>query len=164
MAFDAYLKIDGLEGESTSKGMEKQIEVESFSWDIVNSASASSQTGGISAGRANINAFTVVKIVDKASPALMLAACDGSHFKTATVTFRKGTGTGGQKPFEIIKFSDCMVSCYKTYGTTGGTDVLRETVSFEFGKVEMEYHAQKADGSTSKVANTGWDRFKNTKV
>ena len=68
MAFDAYLKIDGLEGESTSKGMEKQIEVESFSWDIVNSASASSQTGGISAGRANINAFTVVKIVDKASP------------------------------------------------------------------------------------------------
>ena len=31
MAFDAYLKIEGLDGESTSKGMEKQIEIESFS-------------------------------------------------------------------------------------------------------------------------------------
>ncbi len=164
MAFDAYLKIDGLEGESTSKGMEKQIEIESFNWDIANSAVAGSQSGGISSGRANINAFTVVKTVDKASPALMLAACDGTHFKTATITFRKATGSAGQKPFEIIKFSDCMVAYYKESGNTGGQDLLRETVSFEFSKVEMEYHGQKADGSTSKVANTGWDRLKNAKV
>lgn len=164
MAFDAYLKIDGIDGESTSKGMEKQIEIESFSWGLSNSATVGSQSGGISSGKANIGAFTIVKTVDKSSPNLMLAGCDGSHLKSATVTFRKSTGSSGQKPFEILKFTDCMVSGYQLAGVTGGSDTLRETVSFEFGKVEMEYYTQKSDGSTTKAGNTGWDRIKNSKA
>jgi len=161
MAFDAYLKIEGLEGESTSKGMEKQIEIESFSWGVSNAATVGSQAGGISGGKANLSAFTIIKAVDKASPNLMLAACDGSHLKSATVTFRKATGSSGQKPFEILKFTECMVSSYQLSGTTGGDDTPRESVSFEFGKVEMEYYTQKPDGSTSKAGNTGWNRVMN---
>lgn len=164
MAFDAYLKIEGIDGESTSKGMEKQIEIESFSWGVCNTATVGSQSGGISSGKANIGAFTIVKAVDKASPNLMLASCDGSHLKSATVTFRKSTGSSGPKPFEILKFHECMVSSYQMTGVTGGDDTPRETVSFEFGKVEMEYYAQKSDGSTSKAGNTGWDRLKNAKA
>lgn len=164
MAFDAYLKIEGLDGESTSKGMEKQIEIESFTWGVSNSATVGSQAGGLSGGKANIGAFTVTKGVDKASPNLMLAACDGSHFKSATVTFRKATGSSGQKPFEILKFTECMVSSYQMSGATGGDDTPRESVSFEFAKVEMEYYTQKSDGSTSKAGNTGWDRIKNAKA
>ena len=164
MAFDAYLKIDGIDGESTSKGMEKQIEIESFSWGVSNTATVGSQSGGISSGKANIGAFTIVKAVDKASPNLMLASCDGSHLKSATVTFRKSTGSSGPKPFEILKFHECMVSSYQMTGVTGGDDTPRESVSFEFGKVEMEYYAQKSDGSTSKAGNTGWDRLKNAKA
>ena len=34
MAFDAFLKIDGVNGESTRKGFEKQIEIQSFSWEL----------------------------------------------------------------------------------------------------------------------------------
>lgn len=30
MAFDTFLKIDGVEGESAASGMEKQIEIYSF--------------------------------------------------------------------------------------------------------------------------------------
>ena len=163
MAFDAYLKIDGIDGESTSKGMEKQIEIESFSWGLSNSATVGSHSGGISSGKANIGAFTIVKAIDKASPNLMLAGCDGSHLKSATVTFRKSTGSSGQKPFEILKFTDCMVSSYQISGVTGGNDTLRESVSFEFGKVDMEYYTQKSDGSTAKAGNTSWDRTKNAK-
>ena len=163
MAFDAYLKLDGVDGESTSKGMEKQIEIESFSWGVSNTATVGSQSGGISSGKADISAFTIVKAVDKASPNLMLACCDGSHLKTATVTFRKATGSSGQKPFEILKFTHCMVSSYQVAGVTGGNDTLRETVSFEFGKVDMEYYTQKSDGSTSKAGNTSWDRTINAK-
>ena len=163
MAFDAYLKIEGIEGESTSKGMEKQIEIESFSWGLTNVATVGSQTGGISGGRVHFSPFTIAKTVDKASPNLMLAGCNGSHLKSATVTFRKATGSSGQKPFEILKFTDCMVSSYQVTGVTGGDDTPRETVSFEFGKVEMEYYTQKADGSTAKAGNTGWDRTQNAK-
>jgi type VI secretion system secreted protein Hcp len=164
MAFDAYVKIDGCEGESTSKGMEKQIEIISFSWGATNSVTVGSGAGGISGGKVNMEAFTITKKVDKSSPNLFLAACDGTHYKTITITFRKATGSGGQKPFDIVKLSDCMVESYHMAGSSGGDDTPTETVSFAFGKVETEYYAQKADGSTSKAANTGWDVTKNSKV
>jgi|GEM_PF-229663 len=113
MAFDAYLKIDGIDGESTAQGMEKQIEISSFIWGAMNAATIGSHSGGISGGKANLAALTVLKSLDVASPKLMLAACDGSHLKTAILTIRKATGTPGQKPFQIIKLTDCMISAYR---------------------------------------------------
>jgi type VI secretion system secreted protein Hcp len=32
MAYDVFLDIKGVEGESTAKGFEKKIEIYSFSW------------------------------------------------------------------------------------------------------------------------------------
>ena len=164
MAFDAYLKIEGLEGESTSKGMEKQIEIESFTWGDSHAVTVGSGTGGISAGKVNIETLNVVKKVDKASAHLFLASCDGSHFKSATLTFRKATGSGGQKPFLILKLTDCMVAAYHLAGATGGSDTPAESVSFAFGKIEYEYYEQKSDGSTSKAGNAGWNVQTNAKA
>ena len=38
MAFDAFLKLDGIDGESVPEGYEKWIEVLSFSWGASNTA------------------------------------------------------------------------------------------------------------------------------
>ena len=46
MAFDTFLKLTGIEGESTAKGMEKQIEVYSFSWGASNPSTVGSGSGG----------------------------------------------------------------------------------------------------------------------
>ena len=40
MAFDAFLKIEGIEGESTDKTHPGEIEIESFSWGVANTGTA----------------------------------------------------------------------------------------------------------------------------
>ena len=36
MAFDAFLKIDGIDGESLDKNHKDEIEIDSYSWGVAN--------------------------------------------------------------------------------------------------------------------------------
>ena len=53
MAVDMYLKIDGVEGESVSKGFENQIDILSFQWGLSQSGTFHTGPGG-GAGRAGV--------------------------------------------------------------------------------------------------------------
>src|SRR5512141_296981 len=71
MAFDAFLKIDGVPGESSDDKHKDWIEVLSYSWGVSQPSSGSASTaGGATAERANFSDFSVVKALDKASPKL----------------------------------------------------------------------------------------------
>ena len=62
-----------------------------------------------------------------------------------------------------IKFSDVLVSSYQTGGSQG--DVLpMDQVSMNFSKIEMEYKAQKADGTLDAPTKAGWDLKGNVKI
>ncbi|MEO7986135.1 MAG: type VI secretion system tube protein Hcp, partial [Gemmatimonadales bacterium] len=51
MAFDAFLKIDGVDGESTRKGFEKQTEIFSYSFGASNPSTVGSGGGGGGGGK-----------------------------------------------------------------------------------------------------------------
>ena len=116
-AVDYFLKIDGVNGESTDAGHKDWIEVESWSWG----AAAESPGGSGRAGRACAFAFNFTKKVDKASPQLMATAVSGMHFKNAIITARKA----GDKPQDYLKFTleDVMVSSYQAGGSTSALPV-----------------------------------------
>ncbi len=161
MAFDTFLKIEGpsVEGEATASGMEKQIEVLSFSWGAASPTTVGSGTTGLSAGKVAVSPFTFTKKLDKSSTALFQACCDGQHFTSVTLTMRKSTGaSGGQKTFLTYKFTDCLISSVQLAGSTGGDDTPTESVSLAFSRVNIEYFQQKSkDGSMAKAGNAGWD-------
>ena len=46
MAFDTYLEIKGVEGETTAAGYEKKIEIYSFAWGASNPTTVSPGNGG----------------------------------------------------------------------------------------------------------------------
>jgi hypothetical protein len=81
-AFDAFLKIDGIDGEATATGHEDQIEILSFSWGVSN-PSALAQHGGSGSGGPVLLPVTMAKRIDKATPKLMRAAVAGEVFKNA---------------------------------------------------------------------------------
>jgi type VI secretion system secreted protein Hcp len=66
MAFDAFVKIDGIEGESTDDMHQGWIEIQSFgashSQSISNTASSA---GGATAERADFHDFAFEKLLDK---------------------------------------------------------------------------------------------------
>jgi len=140
MAFDTYMNIAGLPGESTAAGAEKQIEIFSWSWGASNPSTIGPGKSGISAGRVSVSSFNVMKKTDKTSPTLFAKCCAGKDFDTITVTMRKAAGDAGQKPFLIYTFTSCMVESIQWSGSSGGDDTPTESVSLAFAKVAIEYY------------------------
>ena len=163
MAFDTFIDLKGVEGESTATGMEKKIEIYSFSWGASNPTTVSSGKDGLSAGKVSISSFNVMKKTEKSSAALFSACCGGKHFDEATVTMRKATGDGGQKPFLTYKFTDVMIESVQWSGSSGGDDTPTESVSFAFAKVEIAYFMQDDKGTMKASGNASWDLTKVSK-
>jgi len=164
MAFDTFLELAGVTGESTASGMEGKIEVYSFSWGASNPTTVSSGSTGLSAGKVSISSFNIMKKTEKSSPTLFSACCSGKHFATGTVTMRKASGEGGQKPFLVYKFTDMMVESVQWSGSTGGDDTPTESVSLAFAKVEIEYQQQdSAGGTVGQPVKASWDLTKVSK-
>src|SRR5437867_751490 len=88
MAVDMFIKIGDLKGESRDKTHASEIDVQAWSWGISNSGSAH-VGGGAGAGKCNVQDLSFTKYIDKTSPDLMLACCNGKHFTKATLVVRK---------------------------------------------------------------------------
>ncbi len=139
MAFDAFLKIDGVPGESTDDKHKDWIEVLSFSWGVAQPATGAVSTGGArSAERADFQDFSVVKAIDKASPKLALYCANGTHIKEVKLEVCRATGDK-QKYLEY-KMSDAIVSSVRPGGSAHGGETLPlEEVTFSYGKIEITY-------------------------
>ena len=152
-AVDYFLKIDGIQGESTDAKHKGEIELQSFSWGAVQSAGAGAGGRGSRAGKVSMQDLHFVTRVSKASPKLMLACATGKHIKLATLVARKAGKD--QQEFLVYKFTDVLVSSYQTGGTEG--DVPTDQISFNFARLDVEYRAQKPDGSLAAPEKAGWD-------
>ncbi|MBV8101768.1 MAG: type VI secretion system tube protein Hcp [Verrucomicrobia bacterium] len=154
MAVDMFLKIQGVDGESKDKVHTKEIDVLSWSWGMSNSGSAH-VGGGAGSGKVNVQDISLTKWVDSASPKLMLACCNGSHYAQVLLTIRKA---GGKSPIEYIKITmdEVLIAGIST-GGSGGEDRLTENVTLNFGKFSLDYTPQQDDGSAGTAINAAWD-------
>ena len=158
-AVDYYLKIDGIEGESTAR--KGEIDVESWSWGESQSGTHVGGGGG-GAGKVQMQDFHFVMGYNKASPKLMEACATGQHIKEGTLLCRKAGGK--QEDYLKIKFSDLLISSYQTGGSSHGGVVPTDQISFNFSKIEVEYKEQKADGTLGGTVKSGYDLKKGQKV
>ena len=163
MAFDGFIKIDGIPGESTDAKHKDWIELLSYSHSVEQPISkTASSSGGASAERANLGAFYITKTVDKASPKLFDAAVTGKHIKEIVVEVCRSGGEK-QKYYEI-KMEHVLISNYTHDGNNAGADAQfpTETVVFAPGKIIVTYVQQKrTDGQGSGQIAAGWDAMQN---
>ncbi len=160
MAVDYFLKIKGIEGESFDAKHKNEIDVLSWSWGETQSGTHAVGGGG-GAGKVNMQDFSFVMKVNKASPKLMLACANGEHIPEATLVCRKAGKE--QQEFLTIKLSDCLVSSFQT-GGSAGADFETESVSLNFAKIQYEYRAQKADGTLDGAIKAGYDLKQNKAI
>lgn len=147
MAFDAFIKIDGIPGESTDSKHKNEIELESFSWGVSQSGVSGGRGGGMSAGKASFTDFSVVKIVDKASAALFGACATGKHNKEVIVTLRRAGGD--QMDYLVYKFTDVMITNYQAAGAPGGGGLPTESISFNYSKLQIDYTVMNEKGQAA---------------
>ena len=160
-AVDYFLKIAGIDGESTDDAHKGEIDIESWSWSESNTGGDDSHTGGGARGRVTMNDFSFVMKLSQASPKLFLACAQGEHIKSAWLTAHR---SGGKASDYFLKwsFADLLISSYQTGATSG--ELPTDQVSFNFSKIEVEYKMQKPDGSLGSSIKAGWDRKTNKKI
>jgi type VI secretion system secreted protein Hcp len=131
MAFDAFVKFGDIPGESTDKLHKDWIEVISFSWGVSNSTTGATGGGG-GAGKSSIHDFSIVKYIDKASPALFEQCCSGQHIPEAAFEL---TNENDQS-FYKLRFTDVLISNVSPNGSTAGRAPM-EQLSFTFAQVDI---------------------------
>ena len=155
-AFDYFLKIDGIQGESTDAKHEDEIEVLSWSWGETQER-APSPSGGGGTGKVAMTDLHVSADLSRASPQLLLACASGKHVKSAVLTGRRAGKA--QAEFLTFSLSDVLVSGYQTGGSAAEAPL--DSISLNFSKIEVSYKQQKADGSLAPAIRVGWDRKSN---
>ena len=173
MAFDAYLKIDGIPGESLDSKHKDWIELLGFDFGATQATSATaSSAGGASAERVNLSDFSIRKFIDKATPKLFEACCQGKHIKEVTLHINRA---GGEKMLYLeIKLEEVIVSSTEIEGmavsgqqaATGNIDTAQdlpsERIKFNYARIKVTYTQQKrSDGQGGGNITGGWDRTGN---
>ena len=157
MAIDAFLYVDGVQGEATAKGFEGWIEILSFSFGASNAANIGSGTGG-GAGKVRFQELKITKASDKSSAKLWLACCNGTHTKTGKLYCRKAGGTA----LQYLKYELSTLFCTSyNIGASGDEEGKTETpveeLTFVYGALSFTYTPQKADGSADAAIVTSYD-------
>jgi type VI secretion system secreted protein Hcp len=153
VAYDAFLKVDGIAGEATAKKFEGAIDIYSFSLGASNPVTTVGS--GFGAGKVSLSSFNLMKKTEKASAPLFNACCSGQHIAKASVHLRKAGGE--QTEFLTYTFGDVMVESIQWSGSSGGDDTPTESVSLAFAKIEIKYMPQDAKGAASGGVIGSWD-------
>lgn len=149
---DYFLKMEGIDGESTDAAHRNEIQIESWSWGM--SQTGIGTGGGGGAGKVSVHDISFSHKIDKATPKLFLATARGEHIKDVVLTVRKAGKE--QQEYYKITLSDVLVSSLSQ--NAGGTSELpTENVTLNFTRMEIEYKAQKADGTFGSPEKAGYD-------
>jgi type VI secretion system secreted protein Hcp len=131
-----------IKGEAQDAQHKGEIEVLSWSWGMQGKASLG---GGAATGKATMHDLKIVKRVDSASTALMLALRTNEPIQKAVLTLRKA----GKTQLEYMKVTieqGRVMSLSIDGGDATGTAEVVERVTFSFNKIEVEYVPQGKDG------------------
>lgn len=164
MAFDAFLKIDGIPGESSDDKHKDWIEIQSFGHSIEQPAQATASTaGGATAERVNHGMYEITHFLDKASPKIYEACSTGKHIKDVTIELCR---SGGDKvKYMEIKLEQVIISQVDTAGAATDSGFPSEKVKFSYGKIKWTYTQQKReDGAGGGNVSAGWDLTANKTI
>ncbi len=160
-----FLKMDDIAGESQDARHPGEIEVTSWTFGV--STSGATHMGGVAvAGKASFSVLTVTKRIDVATPALLMAAANGKHIRTATLSVTKA----GAEPLEllVIVLEDVVLtSCVLagsaeadgSDGSNGGRPA--ESVALSFGTITVTYRHQLPNGQVAPPSQFAWDVARN---
>jgi type VI secretion system secreted protein Hcp len=162
MAYDAFLELQGITGESQKENHVGEIDIMSFSWGATNSSSVGTGTGA-STGKVSVSDFSVMKSTDKSSPVIFQKCCDGSVIPQALVTLQRQV-QGEATPYLVYTFTNVFVTSVQWSGSGGAGDTPMESVAFCFEVGEVDYSPQNDDGSESGAIHGGWDVGANVKA
>jgi type VI secretion system secreted protein Hcp len=158
MAFNGFANFGDIKGESTDKDHKDWVTILQFNHAITQPASVTQKSaGGRSAEEVDHSEFSMVKLLDAATPKLHEAACKGTHIPKVTVELWR---SGGDKPVKYMEyeFKEVLISGVISNGdSSGAAQFPTETVKLTYGSIQWTYTKQKPDGTAAGNVAANWN-------
>ncbi|HMO81391.1 MAG TPA: type VI secretion system tube protein Hcp [Pyrinomonadaceae bacterium] len=140
MAYEYFLKMDGLFGDSDDPRHFGEIKLISVTW-----GSDRGQTGGGAAGSGSpqINELKVFKNHDRTSPILMQASSEGRHFKEARLTIEKRSLMGAMLISHVVDMRSIIVDSVLPRPGLDEITLSFGHIRFEKGAMQLLHGAQR---------------------
>jgi type VI protein secretion system component Hcp len=148
--FDAFLKLDGITGESKVSGHEGEIELDSWSFGVSNATNVGGTGGGAGEGKVVFQDFHFTSKVGKHTPQLFESLVSSKVISKGFLTLDTVNRTGKLAPDLKIMFEKVFLTEHKTMDIVslkledavspeGGliTSGPEDSASFSFQKVEI---------------------------
>jgi len=157
MAFNSFVNFGDIKGECTDKEHKDWVMVLQYDHAVKQPPSVTQKTaGGRGAEEVDHSEFSIVKLVDAASPKLFEAACKGTHLPEVVIEcWRAG---GDPVKYMEYKLKEVLISGVISHGNPGGEyQFPTETIKMTYGYMEWTYTKQKADGSAAGNVAAKWN-------
>lgn len=151
----AYIKFDGVDGECKDKDHKSWSDIESFQQGL-------SQPGGGATGAARRRGDVVMhdvvigKQLDKSSPKLAEAVCNGKVFPKVEIHLTASYTDEGRKTYLAYELKNVLVSSYQIGGAGQADQVPIETVSLNFEEIKFTYTENDAAGKKKGHVEYTW--------
>jgi type VI secretion system secreted protein Hcp len=147
---ETFLRLDGIEGESTDEKHKNEIAILSFTQSWINSTTIS----GAGKGRVQCGAITLMKNIDKSSPVLVKKTIEGKHVPSGQITFR--TEGGQATEYYTIKLNEILIT-EVTQSDLADSARIIEKVVLNARRFEYEYKPQDGTGGAGGTVKAGYD-------
>jgi type VI secretion system secreted protein Hcp len=145
----AYIKFDGIDGESTDKTHQGWSDLASFSQAIHRSGGGSGQSRR--PGAAVVEDLMVSKTIDKASPKLAEACANGKVFPKVEIHLAGSAGT-----YYAYELTNVRISSYSVHSPESGVIPVEE-VALYFEKIRVTYTEYDAAGRARGNVEYTWN-------
>lgn len=149
-----YMKIDGLNGDVTTKGHEQWIKIESLKFGA--QRSLSTEVGRIAdreSSLPSISEVTVTKPVDQTSPYLFSEACTGEAKQVKIDLCQTGTSID---PYMQYTLSNAVISGYQVSIEEAQKRPV-ETIKISMTKIENRYTPYNDSNKAGSPISTSYD-------
>lgn len=150
-----YMKIQGIDGNVTAKGLEKYIELESCNFGL--RRQMNTKPGSVTnreGTKPSVSEITIAKRVDNTSPQLFKEAAVGAAIPSVEIKF---VNTGADlSEYHSITLNDVMVSAYDFSHIPEESKPL-ERIAFNFRKIETRYTPYDKNNKAGSPSATGYD-------
>ncbi|HMU46453.1 MAG TPA: type VI secretion system tube protein Hcp [Chitinophagaceae bacterium] len=134
-----YIKIDGVDGESTERGHEKWIDLLSYKQGVNAESGAVSGAARMRTGKTTFSDLTIVKKIDKTSPLLMEKCAKGLTIPKVELEITAPNRNGTSGVFYKITLTDVRISGVNASSDCSSGCQTMEEVSFYYNKISWEY-------------------------
>jgi len=160
MSSNAFLKIDGISGESKDAAHKGWIDVESFDFGAIQPSNMASGGGG-GAGKVKYDDLAIFTYVDKATPTLFKYASNGKHISKVELSIHKAGGDSIE--YLRIVLEEVIITEARYNGTLSQSKVP-VLYKFSAAQIKHQYWEQTDKGGKGSEVSAGWSIKENKEV